>query len=257
MGGMHTMQEDLKNVFSTRFPDLRESGETPLRQCQLVMLRMLRIFDYICRKHDIPYWLSDGTLLGAVRHQGFIPWDGDVDVGMLREDFDRFAAIAPHMLPEDIFFQTPETDPACESHPQFKLRDRYSCYTEWAAAYPEYQWHHGLMVDIWPSNLVPSRALAITRNISAFCRRKFDAVVHGNYPFFLYSLAYDDVFPLQYFQFEGHQFPGLNHTASYLCFHYGNYMKLPPVGKRRCHHGVADAFTPCGHPASLDWSKRG
>lgn len=56
--------------FQSIFPDIRETGETPLRQAQLVMLRMLKIIDYICRKHDLRYWLCSGTLLGAVRHQG-------------------------------------------------------------------------------------------------------------------------------------------------------------------------------------------
>src|SRR4051794_13117596 len=68
--------------FNQLFPDNRERGETRLRQSQLAMLRMLKIFDYLCTKHEITYFLTGGTLLGAVRHQGFIPWDDDVDVGM-------------------------------------------------------------------------------------------------------------------------------------------------------------------------------
>ena len=59
--------------FSKLYPDNRQEGETVLRQAQLVMLRMLKIIDYICRKHDISYWMCSGTLLGAVRHKGFIP----------------------------------------------------------------------------------------------------------------------------------------------------------------------------------------
>ena len=64
--------------FSKLYPDNRQEGETVLRQAQLVMLRMLKIIDYICRKHDISYWMCSGTLLGAVRHKGFIPWDDDL-----------------------------------------------------------------------------------------------------------------------------------------------------------------------------------
>ncbi|MEO3238618.1 LicD family protein, partial [Parabacteroides distasonis] len=98
--------------FQSIFPDIRETGETPLRQAQLVMLRMLKIIDYICRKHDLRYWLCSGTLLGAVRHQGFIPWDDDLDICMLREDYNRFIQIAPLEFPTDIFLQTQETDPS-------------------------------------------------------------------------------------------------------------------------------------------------
>ena len=76
--------------FSKLYPDNRQEGETVLRQAQLVMLRMLKIIDYICRKHDISYWMCSGTLLGAVRHKGFIPWDDDLDICMIREDYERF-----------------------------------------------------------------------------------------------------------------------------------------------------------------------
>ena len=57
-----------------------------LRRHQLRMLEMLTYIDGVCVQHDIPYWLSSGTLLGAVRHGGFIPWDDDVDIELLRRD---------------------------------------------------------------------------------------------------------------------------------------------------------------------------
>ena len=113
--------------FQSIFPDIRETGETPLRQAQLVMLRMLKIIDYICRKHDLRYWLCSGTLLGAVRHQGFIPWDDDLDICMLREDYNRFIQIAPLEFPTDIFLQTQETDPSYDYLPlPCKVRDKNS-----------------------------------------------------------------------------------------------------------------------------------
>ena len=61
-----------------------------IRDAQLHMLNILKCVDGICRKHNIPYWLSSGTLLGAVRHQGFIPWDNDIDIEMPVEDYKRF-----------------------------------------------------------------------------------------------------------------------------------------------------------------------
>lgn len=65
-------------------------GVKNIRAHQLLMLEMLGDFDRVCKKHGIAYTLFAGTALGAVRHQGFIPWDDDLDVIMLREDYERF-----------------------------------------------------------------------------------------------------------------------------------------------------------------------
>ena len=61
-----------------------------LKDIQKELIVLLTEIDEICRKHDIPYYLSGGTLLGALRHEGFIPWDDDLDVNMPREDWPRF-----------------------------------------------------------------------------------------------------------------------------------------------------------------------
>ena len=64
-----------------------------LRQLQMLELEMLIEVDRICRKHNIQYNIIGGTLLGSVRHKGFIPWDDDADVAMLRADYERFKKI--------------------------------------------------------------------------------------------------------------------------------------------------------------------
>ena len=70
-----------------------------LRRQQLVMLDMVNELDRICRKYDIPYFLYGGTLLGAIRHNGFIPWDDDLDVGLMRKDYQRLMKVLPDELP--------------------------------------------------------------------------------------------------------------------------------------------------------------
>ena len=66
--------------------------ELSLREIQLAELEVLLRFDEICKNNNYKYFLSCGTLLGAIRHKGFIPWDDDVDVMMPREDFQKFCA---------------------------------------------------------------------------------------------------------------------------------------------------------------------
>lgn len=72
---------------------MSEKKQLSTREVQLKMLDIMKDIDRFCRANDIPYSLACGTLLGAVRHGGFIPWDDDADLFMLREDFDRFVKI--------------------------------------------------------------------------------------------------------------------------------------------------------------------
>lgn len=83
--------------------DIKATGV--MRQIQLLSLEMLRLFDNICRKHDITYWIDYGTLLGAHRHGGFVPWDDDMDISMLRTDYERFVEIFPREIEKNDFLK--------------------------------------------------------------------------------------------------------------------------------------------------------
>ncbi len=75
-----------------------------LRHAQMVMLKILKDFDNFCTQHGLTYTLSDGSLIGAVRHNGFIPWDDDVDVSMPRKDYEKLKSIIDQ-LPDEYIFQ--------------------------------------------------------------------------------------------------------------------------------------------------------
>ena len=73
---------------------------TRIEQVQAANLEVLKEVDRICRKHGIQYLLDAGTLIGAVRHHGFIPWDDDVDIAFLRQDYEKFIKVAKKELPD-------------------------------------------------------------------------------------------------------------------------------------------------------------
>ena len=103
--GLGTIQEEIDSLYYylnsycdiTKIPPTKDIN---LRLMQLAMVELLRIFDKLCKKHNLKYWLDSGNLIGAVRHNGFIPWDDDLDVGMLREDYDRMYPIFKETLAE-------------------------------------------------------------------------------------------------------------------------------------------------------------
>lgn len=126
-------------------------GPEDLRRLHEVQFEMLREFDRVARRLGLRYQLGAGTLLGAIRHGGFIPWDDDVDLVMLRADYERFLAQAPDVLGRDYFLQTWHTDPDFEL-PFAKLRRHDSEFRECCRAGG--RCHHGIFIDVFPFDAV-------------------------------------------------------------------------------------------------------
>lgn len=115
---------------------------------QAALLSLLKEFDRVCQVLDIPYVLFAGTLLGAVRHQGFIPWDDDLDVLMLRADYRRFLAEAPAVLDTDTFFLQSEFS---DHWPMFFSKLRLNGTTCLEKYHPkDTQTHQGIYIDLFP-----------------------------------------------------------------------------------------------------------
>jgi lipopolysaccharide cholinephosphotransferase len=137
---------------------IEEQNMSPLRRAQLVMLRMAILVDTICRKYDIKYWLDGGTLLGAIRHKGFIPWDDDVDVSMLREDYDRFMDVVEKELPDDIIIESERIN---VQHKCKWLRLLYMKDFKWTDNCSG-ELHTGLYIDVFPFDYIEDKVIQKT-----------------------------------------------------------------------------------------------
>ena len=82
-----------------------------LRHAQMVLLYMMKRIHAACVKRGVRYWLAGGTLIGAVRHKGFIPWDDDLDICMMRSDYDRMKEVVEQELADEFAWQDASTDP--------------------------------------------------------------------------------------------------------------------------------------------------
>lgn len=118
-----------------------------LRKVQLIQLEMAKEVKRICEENGIKYFLDSGTLLGAVRHKGFIPWDDDLDIGMMQEEYERFLKIAPSKLSSEYFLQTWENDKNYPL-PFAKIRKRNTLFIE--SMFENIDMHHGIWIDIFP-----------------------------------------------------------------------------------------------------------
>lgn len=133
-----------------------------LEQLHRVLTGMLRDLDAFCRRHGIEYYLAGGTLLGAVREGGFIPWDDDADVMMTRENYEKFIAVG-NELPSHLFLQCAEADPHWH-YPYAKLRlNGTSCVTEFTSRFPEM--HQGLFLDIFVQDNTAADPAAVARHV--------------------------------------------------------------------------------------------
>lgn len=141
-----------------------------LRRMQLLELDLLKEFDRVCRKNEITYTISSGTMLGAVRHKGFIPWDDDADISMLREEYNKFLSVIDELDPEICFFQDHTTDP--------EYRWGYGKLRRAGTQYVRVGQEHlkcktGIFVDIFPLDDVPnSRIGRILQRERCFVTRK-------------------------------------------------------------------------------------
>ena len=234
-----------------------------LRRDQKELLRMLKKVDAICKEHNLKWWLSSGTLLGAARHKGFIPWDDDIDIVMLRKDAKRLEKILLKMDDPEFVFHTMRSD--VEYVNCFgKYRKREGRIAVNNRRYDYYKWR-GIGFDIFSlekTSFFAAKAAStiygnlqhltsyircgvirkpLIRFIELLCLGIVFPILRviglinpkGEYHYSLgqgwskHTFFMSDAFPLTTTEFEGEQMPAPKNMDASLTRVYGDWRKLP------------------------------
>ena len=238
-----------------------------VRRVQERLLEMAEITTGILERNGFHYFITLGTLLGAVRHRGYVPWDDDFDIMLLDDVYDDAMACLRHELPDDMLVHDRLSDPIY--WPAWaKVRDMNSCAV--ADLWPDdnKMKYTGLNIDIYKVKKIRRGDVALwqrkegieflVRKLNSglldrnLYNKKFDewAIDYARLlreprsgdeeviafvAFFDYQ-KYSTVFPLRKYAFEGKEFWGPNDSHDFLSVAYGDYMTPPPFSKRLPHY---------------------
>lgn len=271
---------DLKNskegVISLYVQD-KTIDRATLRKIQISQYYMLESFKMFCERNELMYTLDFGSMLGAIRHNGFIPWDDDIDIAMLRNDYDRFLELSKNWNHENIFVQNYHTDPEfVHSFTRLRLNGTLAIQKSWQ----HLNVHHGIFIDIFPYDTIAGDEAACQTHADEIrkiqsekmgyvlsktvnkenlyklnCRqttlvsknnRGFnpdDQVSHMTQGLDTYyeSRRYiSDFTGASQHMFEKNLFPIPKNYDTILKYNYGDYMKYPVATERQPHHGVIE-----------------
>lgn len=164
------LQQETRNGFTI---------STEMKKVWAIELELLKKLLEVCEKHHLRIWAEGGTLLGAVREKGFIPWDDDIDMAMPREDYDKLQTIAKDQFKAPFFFQSGYTD--IFPYGMTKLRmDGTTAIT--VGSYP-YQFHQGIFIDIFPLDVMPDNESEQTQFIKEVEEKRAEMKLYCNHTF--------------------------------------------------------------------------
>jgi len=244
-----------KYVDITKLPP---TDDEDLRNLQLCDATLLAIFDRLCQKHHISYWMDFGTLLGAVRHKGFIPWDNDIDITLPRVDYEKTLELFPKELARYGI-----------EYKEIGMMQRIGLSIQ--------KENTGIWIDVFPIDEYRSvgkcsevrgalvdKMLKYRRYYLRHCRKSTwqemtdakkrivgegsgnNTILWQNVEFRhdgIYLFDYDEIFPLRQISFEGYMLNAPNRTEDVLNQEIHNYMSFPKSGLFHHQHlkGLATA----------------
>lgn len=210
-------------------PELSDNDIINLKKGQKKMTNILYEFDRICRKYDLKYWCIGGTLIGVLRHKGWIPWDGDMDVGMIDTDYKKLENVIDKELPDNMWFQNTKKDKHYTNYAIAKIRDLNSCYK----SSPKDS-HNGLQLDIF---LFKKDKNILISDLPEFNQSGFD---------------YSYIFPLKEKLFENIKVYIPNKYEKYSKKVWGDEIpKLLDINERLPDEGLIDPNNTCEHHYKL------
>ena len=196
-------------------PEVRLKGESMNRQSLLVIARLHAIFDTICRRYGIPYFVFAGSLLGSQRDGRLIPWDYDSDVGIMMDDFLTLLKYIRRDLPPDVYFEDGVDNPTLKKFCEARIRDRNSCYGHCLRT--GCQRHDGIQLDIF-----------------AFRKLEDDPTKIKSH-YYGKILNYGDIFPTTELMLEGLRLQGPRIIQAVNTHMYGpDHLVLPEKSRNQC-----------------------
>jgi lipopolysaccharide cholinephosphotransferase len=228
-----------------------------LRKDQMMLLDVLNGFADVCKEHDIKWWMCSGTLLGAMRHGGFIPWDDDIDVAMYKKDYRRFLKVIKKWESDKFAFQSIQTDPEHTNvwgvfrykkleEPSLSTRGMYGIDVFCIEKSSQFAAH---MAKFFYKNMMHPTKYIKNAGIRQFVKKVVKVINFGflipltrvlgwinpkkQFHYELGSGFYDqpfyaeNIFPLTQVEFEGIAFPSPGKPDEYLTALYGDWRKLP------------------------------